>query len=250
MENCPRSVPHRRLGRYPRTAQRTPESLDSKGLAVVGCARTGWLVQQAVWFYLETTSVDFHGSLDEFHIPDIIQFLSGAGKTGVLRLVSRDEEGEVYLQNGRIRHAVFGDLAGEEAVYSLFLISTGRFDFEPDVTTDSSTVSGNNTNLLMEAVRRKDEWDNVISHQIPNVDVIPEFVLPDKNDTGKQITLNTSEWIVLSKIDGKRNLRAIAKDAKLSVYQTCRLLYGLVSTGLIRFRDPESPDEHDVSFPD
>jgi hypothetical protein len=194
--------------------------------------------------------VDFHGSLDEFHIPDIVQFLSGAGKTGVLRLASSDLEGEVYLENGQIRHAVLGDLTGEEAVYSLFLMSSGRFDFEPEVTCDASTVNSSNTNLLMEAARRKDEWDNVISKQIPDIDGIPEFVLPDQNDTGKQITLNTSEWIVLSKIDGRRSLRAVAKDANLSVYQACRLLFSLVSTGLIRFREPESQGDHNVSFPD
>jgi hypothetical protein len=194
--------------------------------------------------------MDFHGSLDDFHLPDVIQFLSGAGKTGVLRIVSEQQEGALYLQNGRITHAVSEGLLGEEAVYSLFLFNAGRFDFDPDVTTETVTISRSNTNLLMEAARRKDEWDGVIAEQIPDVDGIPEFVLPDQNDTGKQITLNTSEWIVLSKIDGERSIRAIAKDANLSVYQACRLLYSLVATGLIRFRAPEANPEHSVGFPD
>jgi hypothetical protein len=194
--------------------------------------------------------MDFHGSLEDFHLPDIIQFLSGAGKTGILRITSGDQEGAIYLQNGRITHAVSEGLQGEEAVYVLFLFNTGRFDFDPDVTTETATISISNTNLLMEAARRKDEWDSVIAVEIPDVDGIPEFVLPDQNDTGKQITLNTSEWIVLSKIDGKRSLRAIAKDANLSVYQACRLLYSLVATGLIRLRTPKTDPEPSVGFPD
>jgi hypothetical protein len=194
--------------------------------------------------------VDFHGSLDEFHLPDIIQFLSGAGKTGVLHLVSDRQEGDIYLQNGRVTHAASAYLAGEEAVYTLLMLNKGRFDFEPDVTIETTTISRSNANLLIEAARRKDEWENVISKQIPDVKGIPEFVLPDQNDTGKQITLNTSEWIVLSKIDGERSIMAIAKDANISVYQTCRLLYGLVSTGLIRLRDPEPKPEHSVEFPE
>jgi len=44
----------------------------------------------------------------------------------------------------------------------------------------------------MEAARRRDEWA-VISKQIPSVDWIPEFVIPDENETGGQINLNTSE---------------------------------------------------------
>jgi hypothetical protein len=194
--------------------------------------------------------MDFHGSLDDFHLPDIIQFLSGAGKTGVLRIASEHQEGAIYLQSGRITHAVSEELQGEEAVYALFLFNTGRFDFDPDVTTEAATVSRSNTNLLMEAARRKDEWDSVIAEQIPNVDGVPEFVLPDQNDTGKQITLNTSEWIVLSKIDGRRSIRTIAKDANLSVYQACRLLYGLVATGFIRLRTPKADPEPSVGFPD
>ncbi len=194
--------------------------------------------------------MDFHGSLEEFQLPEIIQFLSGAQKTGVLRLVSDQDEGDIYLREGEIVHATSDDLVGEEAVYSLVLLSNGKFDFEPDMTSAETTVRRGHTNLLLEAARRKDEWDNVISLRIPNVDLIPEFALPEPDDTGKQITLNTSEWIVLSKIDGKRSLRAIAKACHLSVYQCCRLLYGLVSTDLIRLLKPQPSEKHIARFPD
>jgi len=181
--------------------------------------------------------MDFQGSLTEFQLPDVVQFLSGARKTGVLRLVEGQETGEIFLEKGRIVHAVLGDQAGEEAVYQLFLWNQGEFLFEPGVTTDKSTVSKGNTNLLMEAARRRDEWA-VISKQIPSIDWIPEFVIPDENETGGQINLNTSEWILLSKIDGRRSLKAIAEAADLSIFHTGRLLYGLASTKLIRLRKP------------
>lgn len=194
-------------------------------------------------------AMDFHGSLDEFHLPDIIQFLSGAGKTGALRLAAAGREGVVYLEGGRIHHAVFQDIAGEEAVYSLLLLTSGKFDFEPGETTATSTVSRSNANLLIEAARRKDEWD-VISERIRSVDCIPEFVLPGDDDVGRQITLNTSEWVVLSKIDGQRSVKEIARASNLSIFQACRLLYSLVSTDLIRLRVPDSGEEDAVGFPD
>jgi Domain of unknown function (DUF4388) len=183
--------------------------------------------------------MDFQGSLTEFQLPDIVQFLSGARKTGVLRLMEGNKRtGEIFLDKGRIMHAVLGETSGEEAVYELFLWNEGEFLFEPGVTTDESSVSKGNTNLLMEAARRRDEWQ-VISKQIPSIDWIPEFVIPDENETGGQINLNTSEWILLSKIDGKRSLKAIAEAADLSVFHTGRLLYGLASTKLIRLRKPD-----------
>jgi hypothetical protein len=196
--------------------------------------------------------LDFHGSLEEFHLPDIIQFLSGASKTGVLRLFSGRDEGAIYIEKGRIVHATATDAVGEEAVYALMLLGKGKFDFEPDVKAQASTVQRSSTNLLMEAARRKDEWESIISKRIPDVDLVPEFVLPAKDQSGKQITLNTSEWVVLSKIDGERTVRAIAKVTGISTYQACRLLYGLVSTGLIRLRRPDTPEKDgvEVDFPD
>jgi len=53
--------------------------------------------------------MDFQGSLTEFQLPDIVQFLSGARKTGVLRLVEGQETGEIFLEKGRIVHAVLGE---------------------------------------------------------------------------------------------------------------------------------------------
>ncbi|MFQ5792351.1 MAG: DUF4388 domain-containing protein [Acidobacteriota bacterium] len=187
--------------------------------------------------------MDFHGSLSEFQLPDVIQFLSGAGKTGVLKLLEGGQRGAIYLARGRIVHAELGGLTGEEAFCSMVVLSAGEFHFEPEVTTEVSTISRSNTSLLMEAARRSDEW-KVMSEQIPGVDWIPEFVLPEGSEAGKQITLNTSEWIVLSKIDGRRSLRAIAQAANLSLFHTCRLLYGLVSTNLIRLREPELVPPH------
>lgn len=183
--------------------------------------------------------MDFHGTLSEFHLPDIIQFLSGASKTGMLRLSVGEQEGSMFLDGGRIVHAVFSGVEGEEAVYLLAIQSSGEFHFEPGVSTRASTVHRSNTSLLMEAARRKDEWE-LLRQKIPSVDGIPEFVIPEGEDAGKQITLNTSEWIVLSKIDGRRSIREIAQSANLSLFHTCRLLYSLISTRLIELREPRS----------
>jgi hypothetical protein len=53
-----------------------------------------------------------------------------------------------------------------------------------------------------------------------------------------QINLNTSEWLILSKIDGARSVKAIAIASGLSVFDAAKMLYGLIATGLIRLREP------------
>jgi len=179
------------------------------------------------------------GSLAELHLPDVIQMLSVSGKTGAFRLVDGAREGSIYLQEGRIVHAELDDDVGEDALYWLALWSQGEFRFEPGATTEARTIKKSNTNLLMEAAQRVDEW-RVLSRKIPSVQWIPEFVIPEGHEGG-QINLNTSEWIILSKIDGKRSVKEISRATALSAFVACKLLYGLVATNLIRLREPQSP---------
>jgi hypothetical protein len=175
----------------------------------------------------------FQGSLAELHLPDIIQLISVSGKTGVFHLIDGAHKGEIYLHEGKIVHAQIEDISGEEAVYALAIWNQGEFRFEPGVATEARTISKSNTNLLMEAARRLDEW-RVLSKKIPSTDLVPEFAVLENREG--QINLNTSEWMILSKIDGQRSVKAIATGSGLSVFDVAKILYGLVTTGLIRLK--------------
>jgi len=176
----------------------------------------------------------FQGSLAELHLPDIIQLISVSGKTGVFHLTDRGLRGQIYLHDGKIVHAQIEDVSGEEAVYALAIWSQGEFRFEPGVATEVHTISKSNTNLLMEAARRLDEW-RVLVKKIPATEMIPEFVVQDNREG--QISLNTGEWLILSKIDGQRSIKGIATASGLSVFDTSKILYSLIVSGLIRLRE-------------
>jgi len=118
----------------------------------------------------------FQGSLAELHLPDIIQLVSVSGKTGVFHLTDGTLKGQIFLHDGKIIHAELEDTAGEEAVYALAIWRQGEFRFDPGVPTEQHTINKSNTNLLMEAARRLDEW-RVLSKKIPSVDLVPEFVI-------------------------------------------------------------------------
>jgi hypothetical protein len=181
----------------------------------------------------------FQGSLAELHLPDIIQLVSVSGKTGVFHLMDGHLKGQIYLHEGRIVHATLDEVSGEEAVYALAIWNKGDFKFEPAPPSEIKTISKSNTNLLMEAARRLDEW-RVLQKKIPSVEMIPEFVVQESREG--QINLNTSEWLILSKIDAHRSVKAIAQASGLSVFDASKILYGLIATGLIRLRErPAGP---------
>ena len=179
--------------------------------------------------------MSFQGSLKELHLPDVIQLVSVSGKSGSFRLEQKEREGFIYLENGRMVHATLGKLSGEEAIYALATWNEGIFRFIPGDAAPEKTITKSNTNVLMEAARRIDEW-RVLSKRVPSLDRIPRFQVPE----GKQgqINLNTQEWLILSKINGKASIDAIADGLGLSTFDVAKLLYGLVTMGLIVLDEP------------
>jgi hypothetical protein len=180
--------------------------------------------------------MSLQGSLKHLHLADVIQLISVSGKSGKFNLKKENSVGQIYLKDGQIVHAEMDEIRGEEAVYELAIWSDGEFFFEPDVEPAVKTISKSNTNLLMEAARRLDEW-RVLSKKIPSMDMVPEFVTEQAQDRG-QIQLNTSEWLVLAKINGKADIRTIAKSCNMTVFDVSKLLYGLITHGLVALKNP------------
>lgn len=183
----------------------------------------------------------FQGSLKELHLPDVIQLVSVSNKTGAFHLQKDKDEGIIYLDQGRIVHAVLGSTEGDEAVYAMATWTEGTFRFVPDEKTEKRTITKNNTNLLMEAARRLDEW-KILSKKIPSLDMVPKFEVPQ----GKQgkINLNTQEWLILSKVNGISSIAEIAKSSNLSPFDVAKMLYGLITMGLVKLEPPKQKEPH------
>ncbi len=173
------------------------------------------------------------GSLQDLQLPDLVQVMSMQGKTGrfVLKNEDEDEIGYVYLEDGQIVHAEVGNIEGEFAVYKIAPWSHGEFVFEPNVTAPKRTIRKSNASLMMEAARRLDEW-KVLQRKIKSVQAVPKFILFDLKDKRK-ITLTPAMWLVISKIDGRRNIKEIAKEVRLPVFEVGKILYELITAGLI-----------------
>jgi hypothetical protein len=172
----------------------------------------------------------FQGSLNELPLSDIVQLVAVSGKTGMFSMTHASEKGYVYIHNGQITHAKLGDVEGEDAIYALALWSQGSFQFSPGVEIEARTISRSNTNLLLEAARRSDEW-KILSKKIPGTDAVP--VLVARDDSGVQVTLTPLEWKVVTKTDGVRSIDEIARAIKTSSFDVAKTLYGLVTAELV-----------------
>jgi hypothetical protein len=189
--------------------------------------------------------MSFQGSIQELPVPDIIQLVSVSGKTGMFTLVRGSERGFIYLKNGQMVHARLADLTGEEAIYALAIWSSGDFQFTPGEETDVTSIEKSNTSLLMEAARRRDEW-KVLSRKIPAIDYVPTFLT---RDTAEPVTLSPPEWNLVIHVDGRRTIEELARTVDLSSFETAKVLYGLITSGLVEMRPREAPSRPTAAAP-
>ena len=177
--------------------------------------------------------MSFQGSLKELPLADIVQLVAVSGKTGMFSLTRGSERGAVYIQNGQITHATVNDIQGEDAIYALALWNDGQFQFSPGLEGDARTITRSNTNLLMEAARRSDEW-KILSKKIPTTDAVP--VLVCREGLSEPVTLTPMEWLVVTNTDGARSIEEIARSARSSAFDVAKTLYGLITSDLVEIR--------------
>lgn len=180
----------------------------------------------------------FQGSLKELPLPDIIQLVAVSRKSGVFSIEEKGHRGFIVLRDGEIIHAEAGDLRGEEALYELAIWPEGRFQFDPDekpgaTGSASVTIDKSNTNLLMEAARRIDEW-RILSKKIPSIRMVPI-----RTGVGSA-SLNPREAALLGEVDDRRTIESIALALRASPFEIAKQTYGLVTAGAVRLRD-EAP---------
>jgi hypothetical protein len=129
----------------------------------------------------------------------------------------------------------------EAVVFELMSWSEGNFRFDEGLSEDAllyaSTPLGTES-LLMEGARRIDEWSR-IADRVPNLSVIPDLA-PGDSDHPALLDLLPQEWKVLAEIDGQADLRMIAANLAMSEFDVARVVYGLVTTGVVLLRQPRA----------
>jgi tetratricopeptide (TPR) repeat protein len=122
----------------------------------------------------------------------------------------------------------------ESVVFELLSWSEGHFSFEEGVSEsderDDETALTAEA-LLMEAARRIDEWARM-ADRIPHADVVPALSDADA-DHAATLDLRPHEWQVLAAVDGTSSVRSIAASVGQSEFDAARVIYGLLSTGVL-----------------
>lgn len=103
------------------------------------------------------------GNLNQFSAAEILQMSCLSQRSGRFTFKSSRGNSEIYLQQGSVRHAVFGSLEGESAVAEIFRWRQGRFYFEEGIISQEQTVDRPWAHLLIDNLQKLDETLELVS---------------------------------------------------------------------------------------
>jgi hypothetical protein len=136
-----------------------------------------------------------------------------------------------YLDRGVLAAAVADQI--EETAFSLLTWTEGQFEFkaggpaaDEDIIVELS-VEG----VIMDGVRRLDEWDLIID-SLGSLQHVPRLAYDEEvGDT--DISLSGDDWRVISRIDGRRDIGTVIRECGLDRFASAKVLYRLVNAGLV-----------------
>ncbi|MGH9368078.1 MAG: DUF4388 domain-containing protein [Thermoanaerobaculia bacterium] len=109
----------------------------------------------------------------------------------------------------------------EESIYDVFLWQEGNFEFVDGELPELKMVplSLDVTGIIMEGLRRFDEWKQIRA-QIPDNQIVPRIVRPLNLDT-----LSEQEKLIVPYIDGQRTIEEIALQTHNAEFNVSRLVF-------------------------
>jgi CheY-like chemotaxis protein len=97
------------------------------------------------------------GNLAQMNVIDLMQSLEMGRKSCKISLTHEGDRCEVFFVEGQVKHATYGDLVGDPAVFKVLRWTGGNFQLDFEGKTDKETTQLNTQGLLMEGLRLLDE---------------------------------------------------------------------------------------------
>lgn len=135
---------------------------------------------------IKVSKKGFVGKVADLQLTDIIQ-LNCLGRMKTALSVSKDElEGVIYFQDGEIVHASCGSQVGEEALFAILGWEGGDFTTLSGAEAPRRTILRPWQELLIEAMRQKDEESRSNSDQAQPVDLADTESGPSREEELKE----------------------------------------------------------------
>jgi CheY-like chemotaxis protein len=185
----------------------------------------------------------FTGLLSEMGLVDLLSTIDLGRKSGVLELEG-SSKGTIYFREGRVVDAKCGLYTGANAVYRMLVWNEGRFEIKFGACSVDDTIDMSTQGVLMEGMRRLDEWQR-LQEQLPPLDTVYEVDAKELSARLGEIPDEVNQ--ILRAFDGRRTLLEVVDASGFDDLGALATLSKLYFEGLIFQRPTQSgTGEEDV----
>jgi DNA-binding response OmpR family regulator len=195
--------------------------------------------------YSQTGRTRFQGSIQDMAVVDLLQTFEVSRKSGVVHVHNNSHNAKILFREGKVIDAHLGQLRGEEAVYRALIWNDGNFEVEFTPVKGEDIIEVSTQGLLMEGMRRVDEWGRLLE-QLPPLGTVFEV---DHDQLLERLSEIPDELNgILKLFDGKRTLLDVVDDSPFEDLSTLSTITKLYFEGLLKARVGEhsASFEHDV----
>lgn len=177
----------------------------------------------------ERTS-SFSGLLGDMGLVDLMQTVENGRKTGRLLVENRGLRGHVSFREGKVCDAKIRRLTGERAFYRILVWNEGAFSMDFGPHDDADVIELSTQGLLMEGMRRVDEWGRLLE-QLPPLEHRFEV---DSGELVERLSEVPDEVNALLRlIDGRRTLLEVLDETDFGDLEALEIASKLYFEGLI-----------------
>lgn len=178
----------------------------------------------------ENTKGGFSGSLADMGVVDLVQTFEIGRKTGTID-IRGERHGVIYFREGRVIDAELGRLQGENAFYRMLNTFDGEFEVAFAPVDRAERIEVSTQGLLMEGMRRLDEWGRMLE-QLPPLETVFEL---DYQELAERLAEIPDEVNGLLRLfDGTRSLNRVVDDSDFEDLAALGIISKLFFEGLIR----------------
>ena len=180
--------------------------------------------------YSTTGRTRFAGSIADMGVVDLLQTFEVSRKSGIVHLQNREAEAQIFFREGKVVDAVLGRLFGEEAVYRALIWNDGNFEVEFSKVDNPDVIETSTQGLLMEGMRRVDEWGRLLE-ALPPLTTVFEVEAAELLERLNEIPDELNG--ILRLFDGKRSLMQVVDASPFEDLSTLSTISKLYFEGLL-----------------
>jgi len=181
------------------------------------------------------------GNLAVLHITNLLQSVSMGKMTGRLHIEPTTGPVDVFFEAGSPVHALSRQASGEEAFLEVVALNNGSFIFEPNLKTDTRTITRTLDSLILKGIQILDCQAMIDAAGVTLNSVVhrtqqglSEAAFEQKISEGAPIDMALQKKFYIS-IDGQSTVRQLVENLKLPRSEWIPLLSNLVKVGLAGF---------------